>query len=191
MKKDSTTVILVESALMIALSAVLELFKLWQMPMGGSVTCASVPLVLLSFHRGPKWGIGAAFTHSLLQMLLRFDAPPAKTFGAFAVVILLDYVIAFTALGAASFFGKPFKNRTVSVAVGTCIVSLIRLLCSFTSGCTVWKDYTPEGWPVWFYSLTYNATYMLPQMVITAVLAVVFIHVLDRFDGRKLRPASN
>ena len=64
MKKNSTTVILVESALMIALSVVLDFFKLWQMPFGGSVTCGMVPLVLLSFHRGPKWGVGAAFTHS-------------------------------------------------------------------------------------------------------------------------------
>ena len=75
MKKNNTTVILVESALMIALSVVLDFFKLWQMPFGGTVTCGMVPLVLLSFHQGPKWGIGAAFTHSLLQMLMRFDAP--------------------------------------------------------------------------------------------------------------------
>ena len=45
MKKNSTTVILVESALMIALSVVLDFFKLWQMPFGGSVTCGMVPLV--------------------------------------------------------------------------------------------------------------------------------------------------
>ena len=61
MNKNNTTVILVESALMIALSVVLDFFKLWQMPFGGTVTCGMVPLVLLSFHQGPKWGIGAAF----------------------------------------------------------------------------------------------------------------------------------
>lgn len=189
MKKDSTTVILVESALMIALSVVLDFFKLWQMPFGGSVTCGLVPLVLLSFHRGPKWGIGAAFTHSLMQMLLRFDAPPAKTLGAFAVVILMDYIIAFTVIGAASVFGKPFKNRTVSVVAGSCAVCLIRLLCSFISGVTVWREYTPEGWAVWQYSLTYNAAYMIPQMLLTAVVAVILITVIDRYEGRKTRLA--
>ena len=58
-------------------------------PWDGPAGAAFVP-------SGPEMGIGAAFTHSLLQMLMRFDAPPAKTFGAFAVVILLDYGIAFT-----------------------------------------------------------------------------------------------
>ena len=187
MKKNNTTVILVESALMIALSVVLDFFKLWQMPFGGTVTCGMVPLVLLSFHQGPKWGIGAAFTHSLLQMLMRFDASPAKTFGAFAVVILLDYVIAFTVVGAASVFGKPFRNRSVSVAVGTCAVCLIRLLCSFLSGVTVWTEYTPEGWAVWQYSLTYNALYMIPQTILTVVLAVVLMAVIDRYEGRKAK----
>ena len=189
MKKNSTTVILVESALMIALSVVLDFFKLWQMPFGGSVTCGMVPLVLLSFHRGPKWGVGAAFTHSLMQMLMRFDAPPAKTFGAFAVVILMDYVIAFTVVGAASIFGKPFKNRSVGIAVGSCEVCLIRLLCSFISGVTVWQEYTPEGWAVWQYSLVYNAAYMIPQMVLTAILAVVLMAVIDRYEGQKTRIA--
>ena len=189
MKKNSTTVILVESALMIALSIVLDFIKLFKMPMGGSVTCATVPLILLSFHRGPKWGVGAAFAHSLLQMLLQFDAPPAKTFGAFAIVVLLDYVIAYTAQGAACVFGKPFKNRRVSVAVGACAVSLIRLLCSFLSGITVWSEYTPEGWAVWAYSLVYNAAYMIPQMAITAVLSVLLIAVIDRYEGRRPRTA--
>lgn len=188
--KKNTTLTLVECALMIALATVLSMVKLFEMPQGGSVTCASlVPLVIVSYRHGLKWGVGTAFTHSLLQMLLRFDAPPAKTFAAFAAVVLLDYVIAFTCLGLSSFFGKPFKNRSVSVAVGSVIVCFLRFLCSFTSGILVWGDYAPKGMPVWLYSLTYNGSFMIPETAITAVVAVVLITTLDRVEHRAPRKA--
>lgn len=109
--KKNPTLILVECALMIAMSTVLSMFSIFKMPQGGEVTCASmVPLVLVSYRHGLKWGISTAFAHSLLQMIIKFSAPPANTFAGFAAVVLLDYVLAFTVLGAASFFGKPFKT---------------------------------------------------------------------------------
>lgn len=183
--KKNTTVILVECALMIAMSTVLSMLKIFELPTGGAITCASmVPLVLISYRHGLKWGITTAFAHSLLQMLIKFNAPPANTFGAFLAVIALDYVLAFTVLGAASFFGKPFKNRAVSVAVGSAAVTFLRFICSFLSGILIWSSYAPEGTPVWIYSLTYNASYMLPEMVITAVVAVILIRALDRVEHR-------
>ncbi len=183
--KKNTTVILVECALMIAMSTVLSMFKIFQMPNGGSVTCASmVPLVLVSYRHGFKWGVTTAFAHSLLQMLIKFNAPPANTFWAFLAVIVLDYVLAFTVLGTASFFGKPFKSRAVSVAVGSLAVTFLRFVCSFLSGILIWGSYAPKEMPVWFFSLTYNGGYMLPEMVITAVVSVLLIQVLDRVEHR-------
>jgi thiamine transporter len=188
--KKNTTLTMVECALMIALATVLSMIKLFEMPQGGSVTCASlVPLVLVSYRHGVRWGVGTAFAHSLLQMMLRFDAPPAKTFWAFTAVVLLDYVVAFTCLGLASFFGKPFKNRSVSVAVGAAAVCFLRFLCSFASGILIWYDYAPKDMPVWLYSLTYNGSYMLPETAITVVVAIVLIGVLDRMDHRAVRRA--
>lgn len=187
MMKKSTTLTLVECALMIAMATVLSMFKLFELPQGGSITAASmVPLVLVSYRHGVKWGVGTAFAHSLLQMLLRFDAPPANTFWAFVGVVLLDYVLAFTVLGTASFFGKPLKSRAASVAVGSVAVCLLRFLCSFASGILIWGSYAPEGTPVWLYSLTYNGSYMLVEMAITAVVAVALIQVLDRIGHRNL-----
>ena len=188
--KKNTTLILVECALMIAMSTVLSMIKIFEMPQGGAVTCASmVPLILVSYRHGLKWGIGTAFTHSLLQMILRFDAPPANTFWAFLAVILLDYVLAFTVLGTAAFFGKPFKSRAVSVAVGSVAACVLRFLCSFASGILIWSDYAPKDMPVWFYSFTYNGSYMLVETIITAVVAVVLIQVLDRVEHRSQKNA--
>ena len=159
-KTYSKTRVLVECALMIAIGTVLANIKIYTLPNGGSVTLFSMlPFVLVSFRHGVKWGLFTGFVNSLLQMLLGFSAPPSPTFWAFAGMILLDYVIAFTALGLACVFAKPFSNRTVGVGVGTAAVCIIRFLCSFLSGVLIWGNLS-EGLPAWTYSLGYNASYM-------------------------------
>lgn len=183
--KEKTTLILAESAMMIAMAVVLSLIKVYEFPQGGSVTLASMaPIVLVSYRHGVKWGLGAAFVYSLLQLILPpgFYPPPAKTFIAFAGVVLLDYTIAFTVLGTAAFFGKPFKNRVLSGAAGAVAVTVLRLVCHFLSGILVWNSFAPEGTPVWLYSLGYNGTYMLWEIIITAVVTAVLVPVLDRIS---------
>ncbi len=185
MKKKTTILILAECAMMIAMSTVLSIFfKIFTLPQGGSVTLASMaPLIIVSYRHGLKWGIGTAFTHSLLQMVIQFYAPPVGTFLAFTGVIALDYVLAFTVLGTASFFGKPFKSRIVSAAVGAAAVTILRFICSFLSGILIWGSYAPEGTPVWIYSLTYNGSYMLPEIIITTVVVLILVPMLDRIGG--------
>lgn len=184
--KKRTPLVLVECAMMIALSTVLSLFPIFAMPQGGTVTLASMaPLILVSYRHGVKWGVGTAFAHSILQMLILFNVPPAQSFWAFAGVILLDYVLAFTVLGTAAFFGKPFKKKVVSAAVGAIVVTVLRLVCSFLSGILIWGSYAPEGTPVWLYSLIYNGSYMLPEIIITAVVVAVLIPVLDKIATPK------
>ena len=162
----------------------------FELPQGGSITLASMaPLVLVSYRHGVKWGLGTAFVHSLLQMLLQFNAPPAKTLTAFALVVLLDYVLAFTVLGSAAFWGKPIRNRSASIAFGAAIAVFLRFLCSFASGILIWGEYAPEGTPVWLYSLIYNGSYMLPELVITSVVTVALVKVLDRTGNRSAHAA--
>ncbi len=179
--RSKSTRILVECAMMIALATALSFVKIIELPQGGSVTCVSMaPLALISFRHGVKWGMLAAFVHSLLQMLIQFYPPPANTLIAFAGVILLDYVLAFTALGAAAFFGRPFKSRIAAAAVGSAAGGFIRFICSFLSGILIWGSYAPEGTPVWLYSLTYNGSYMLPEIALTALASALLIPALDR-----------
>ena len=174
-KTYSKTRILVECALMIAAGTVLSNIKMFTMPNGGSVTLLSMlPFVLVSFRHGVKWGLFTGFVNSLLQMLLGFYAPPAPGLLPLVGMILLDYVLAFTLLGLACVFAKPFKNRLLGVAVGTAIVCLIRFLCSFLSGVLIWGNLN-EGLPEWVYSLTYNGSYMLPETILS-VVAVVLLH---------------
>ena len=183
----SRTRTMVECALMIAVGTVLGKITIFSMPYGGSVTLLSMlPFVLVSFRHGVKWGLMTGFVDALLQMLLGFYAPPAGTVIAFVGVVMLDYVLAFTLLGSADWFARFFRNRAVGVTVGTAAVCVIRFLCSFLSGALLWGSYQDsyewaKGMSVWLYSFIYNATYMLPELILTTIAALLLYKAAPKF----------
>ena len=177
-KTYSKTRILVECALMIAAGTVLSNIKMFTMPNGGSVTLLSMlPFVLVSFRHGVKWGLFTGFVNSLLQMLLGFWAPPVPTFLYFLGEVLLDYVLAFMALGLAG------------VAFGTFMAGLLRFLCSFLSGVLIWGNLN-EGLAAWTYSLGYNASYMLPETLLTVIAAVLICKAAPQLFAAQERAAA-
>lgn len=186
-KTRSSVRALVECALMIAVGTVLAQIKILEMPYGGSVTLVSMlPFILVSFRHGVRWGLLTGFVNSLLQMLLGFYAPPAGTVLAFAGVVLLDYLLAFTLLGLANAIAAPFHNRMLGVAAGSAAVCFIRFLCSFLSGALLWGSYQSsyewaQGMSVWLYSLIYNGTYMLPELILTTLAAVLLYKAAPDF----------
>lgn len=178
-----------EGAIVIALASVLELVFVWLngitgisalLPFGGTITASMLPIIYYSYRRGCAWGIGAGFVYSLLQMLLGFYVPPANTWWALVLCVVLDYLVAFAVVGLAEMFSRPFgKRRLAGYCVGAVAVCLIRFLSSFLSGVILWGSYAPEGMNVWVYSLIYNASYMLPNAILTGVLAVIICAAVD------------
>ena len=178
----SRTRIMVEGALMIAMATVLSMIQIFQMPFGGGVTLFSMlPLVVMSFRHGTKWGLLTAFVHSVLQLMMGFsNVGYCPTLISQIGCILLDYILAYTALGLADAIGKPFKNRLLGVSVGAGAVCLIRFICSWLSGILLWGSYQSyyewaAGMPTWLYSLIYNGNYMLPETVLTIIGAVILV----------------
>ena len=103
---------LTECALLVAMAVVLNFIKFAPWPNGGSITLgAMVPLVYLSLRHGYKWGLLSSFVYSILQMALdRVIVPAGESIGQYLMVALLDYVIAYTVLGLASVFARPFSK---------------------------------------------------------------------------------
>lgn len=97
--------------------------------------------------------------------------------------ILLDYVVAFGVIGLAGIFDKCIKNRPVSIAVGSVFATLLRLACHFVSGWIIWEALWPNelGWASPLWSLAYNASYMIPEMIITTVAAVALYFPLKKY----------
>ena len=185
---------LVETAMLVALAVGLELLS-GMIPSpwgyGGSISLGAIPIFYLSYRRGPRWGIAAGFVYSCVQMLLGFYVPPANTLWALVLCVLLDYVLAFTALGLAGLFTVCFErmgkssSRIAGYVVGAVGASALRFVCSFLSGVILWGSYAPEGMTVWIYSLTYNGSYM----IINAILASMILTWLClALDPKTLRP---
>lgn len=182
----SRTRILVECALMIAIGTVLAQIKIFEMPFGGSITLLSMlPFILVGLRHGVKWGLLTGFVNSLFQMLLGFYFPPANNVAAIIGVVLLDYVLAFSVLGLAGLFAKPFSDKTIGALVGSAGVCLLRLLCSIASGALLWGSYQSyyewaQGLNVWVYSILYNSSYMLPELVLTSVCLAVLVRTMPK-----------
>ena len=182
--RNQKTKIMVEAALLVALAVVLNFvgFKIW--PNGGSITAAAMaPMVILSLRHGWKWGILGAFTFSLLQMLMDgISPPPVQSLFWFAMVILLDYVIAYTVLGLASLF--QFGKSKFAPAIASVCVTMLRYLCHIISGVAIWGVYAPEGTQPIVYSTLYNGSYMIPETIITAFAVMVLMTVLNKSDTK-------
>ena len=198
---------LTESAMLLAVAIVLELASkmfIPEMPFGGQVTLASMlPVVLISYRHGVKWGLVAGIAYAFIQMAIGARTVAAAFqpgyFGdgrmllnAF-IMCVLDYLLAFTLLGLGGIFRNRIKRPGVSLACGSIVALGARYLSHVLSGYILfagWAEwfFTQDGFPGWgmalvesltpgalglTYSLVYNAMYMVPEMVITAIAAVL------------------
>lgn len=154
------TKILTEAVAAVALSGVLHLITLYQLPQGGRVTAAAmVPVLFVAIRRGPRVGILAGIAYGLVVLV-------EEPFIYHPVQFLLDYPLAFGALGLAGFFRKlPLAG----VAVGI----FGRFVCHFISGLVFFATYAPVGMNPALYSAIYNASYLIPEFIVSAV--IIFI----------------
>ena len=186
-KRISSVQKLAECAIMLALAVVLNEFTPIKLPFGGAVTFFSqLPIVVVSYRHGLRWGLLTGLAMGVIEMLFGLENFSYVTgIAAYLILIFADYVIAFSALGLGGVFRKTIKNQALSLAAGGALVSVIRFLCHFISGVTIWGGYA-EDTPVAIYSLTYNGSYMLPELIITVIGALVLGSLID-FRSARLR----
>ena len=179
---------LVESAVMIAIGTVLSMFPFsapWAF--GGGVTiCSMLPLVIIAHRYGTKWGLFTAFVYSVLQLILGVSNVQFAAGYGFVLavgVLLLDYILAFTVIGLSACFNGVIKDHLVSIVVGIVFTFALRFVCHFLSGWIIWGVITPNemGLVAPLYSLIYNGGYMLPETIITALVAVLTYKPLKRY----------
>ena len=151
---------LVVSAMGIALSMVTSYIKVWEMPMGGSVTLLSMLFIcLIGYWYGPKYGLLAGAAYGVLQFIV-------DPYMLSLPQVFLDYPLAFGALGLSGFF----SNKKYGLQAGYVIGVFGRFLCSLLSGVIFFASYAPEGMNPWAYSALYQGSYMSAEAVITLVV---------------------
>ena len=199
------------SAMMLALATVLAIVCAYipflNLPFGGGFTVASMlPIVLVSYMYGIKWGFFTSACYSGIQILLSLTQGAGGTvmalfmpagdsfmgYGKGVLIILIDYIIAYTVLGIGGIFRNRFKSKTAAITLGVVLALSLRYLAHIISGYIFYG-----AWAEWFftqdgfysvggfildsfsgnmlslvYSIFYNGLFMIPEIIITTVVAV-------------------
>ena len=181
---------LTEGAIMLALAVVLNYLSgiiFASLPQGGSITLAMFPL-LFYVHR---WGLGkgllVCFAYGTLDMLL------GKGYAWGWQSILLDYLVAYTALG----LGGLFRGKSWGIFPCITVGCLARFLVHHISGVTLYRIIEPTGIEgleflgvfsnPHLYSLVYNGVYLVPNTIIAlAIAGILYVPMKKYFAGHDL-----
>ncbi len=199
LRTEALTLSAVMIAFAIAISAICSAVPFINLPFGGGFTIASMlPIIIIAYMYGTKWGLFTAFAYSVMQMLLGFNTVSAfflpgdsqMVWWRAVLVIIIDYLIAYTVLG----FGGVFRNKfspTKALVLGSVFAVSLRYLAHIVSGAVffgTWAEwfFTQDGFYAWgetvlntfsgaslatVYSIIYNGLYMIPEIVITATVS--------------------
>ncbi len=191
---------LVLSGIMIAQAMIFSFITIYKLPYGGSITLLSMlPIILVGFIYGVRWGLLTGVVYGVLQGIL--GAATSSAFagldiGSVLLVCLLDYLVAFGVLGLGGVLKKRIASVPVAVGIGAFIATVLRYAAHVLSGYIVYGSYAewfftqPEvsyGQSIldaytgnalaWVYSLIYNATYMIPEIILTVIGAVIITNI--------------
>ena len=174
------------SGMMLALSTVLAIICAYipflNLPFGGGFTVASMlPIVIVAYMYGTKWGLFTAGCYSLIQIVLSLTQGKGGTvialflpesddymgIGAAIAIILIDYVVAYTLLGFGGIFRNRIKNKTLSIVLGVIIALSLRYVAHIVSGYIFYG-----AWAEWFF--TQDGFYAIGDVI------------LDAFSGKTL-----
>lgn len=198
---------LTESAMLLSIAIVLELVsKLFipEQPFGGQLTIVSMlPVVLISYRHGVRWGLWAGVAYALIEMLLGAKTVAAAFQPGYfgdgrmllnaCIMCLMDYLLAFTLLGLGGIFRNRIQKPGLALMCGSLVALGARYLTHVASGYILfsgWAEwfFTQDGFPAWgatlsdtlgpqllglAYSLVYNGMYMIPEMILTAAACII------------------
>lgn len=161
-KKSFDVKQLVFCAMAIAIATVTSMIKLYEFPFGGSVTLISMFFIcFVGYLYGPAAGIMTGLAHGVLQLLI-------DPFILFPMQVLVDYILAFGALGLSGLFWKSKNGLYKGYILGV----LGRYVFAVLSGWLFFGEYAWEGWDPLPYSLVYNGAYIFAEAAITLILLI-------------------
>ncbi|MEK4701225.1 energy-coupled thiamine transporter ThiT [Solibacillus sp. FSL R7-0668] len=172
---------MVEIAIFGAIGIVLDQFSFTLWAQGGSISFVMVPIMLMAIRWGLPAGLATGLIIGVLQMM----------FGAYIVhwlQAILDYGLAFTVVGLVAVIRKPLLqaakdlNKTkmgIYIVLGALLGGTLRFISHLLAGVIFFKEYAGDD-NVWIYSIIYNASYMLPATILTALVAVLLFTTAPR-----------
>jgi len=187
MKNHQKVVSVIEVGFFVAIAVVLDLVFgfFFEMPFGGSIGIAMLPIFIVSFRRGWKNGLLAGAAYGLIQTMI-------KVYFLSLSQYVLEYLVAFMVIGMAGVFKNTLKKPAPLIG-GIVLGSLLRYVVASIVGVIFWRDYIGEEvefMDAFFHidtasvfttenafftvgSFMYNALYMIPSMILCILVALV------------------
>ncbi len=174
---------LTECSILIAVAVILNFIKFnafWAL--GGSITAVSMlPVLLIGYRHGVKWGILGGMVYTTLQII--FDIGQISSWGltttVFIGTIVLDYLLAYGSLSLSGIFSK----KTHGLCLASIVCLTLRYVFHVISGLVLFAEYDQVGFTPLTWSLAYNASYMLPEIIFTTVVAFL-VEKIPAISGR-------
>ena len=175
---------LCEGAIMVALSLILGLFKVFELPQGGSISLEMLPLFLYCV----RWGVKSGFVVCLAFGVLQIFVQGVLAYGWQS--ILLDYIASFTVIGVTGLF----RGRERGIFWGTLLGAAARFVVHFISGITIYRILAPTELfnttftSPWMYSLAYNGSYVaIDTAICLLIFAALYLPLRRYITGADLR----
>lgn len=169
---------LCETAIFVALSLALMPIEIPGPAFGGDIDLVMIPLFIMAYRNGPAYGIGGGAVFGLLKCII------GGGIGWGLPSVLLDYVLAYAAVGVAGFF----KGKSWSIELSTLTGCAARFIIHFISGVTIYIITAPTevagitfANPV-LYSIVYNLLYMLPNTVIAVIVMCLLRYPIKKLE---------
>lgn len=178
-KVKLNTKMITQIGIALALSAVLQIFRIYHFPQGGGVTFGSlVPILLIALVYGPEVGILAGFLHGMLTLII-------DPYILYPTQLLFDYPLPSMALGLAGYFRN---QKYLGRILGSIFALFVKFVCHFISGVLFFGSFAPKGISPIIYSLTVNGSLMLVEgsicVVIIAILPMKILSNALTGDGQ-------
>lgn len=176
MKKTKNIVFI---SIYVALALVLDFIKAFipflNMPSGGSINIALIPIVVCSFHLGIKNGITCGFAWWLLSSVIGLN-----NYFLNIPQYIVDYILPSIIPGMCCFLYKD--KKLISMELGIVFCMLFRMFCLVISGAIFWPgDAAANSLAAWSFSLAYNVPYSLATTVLLMFVTPLIIKSLRRY----------
>ena len=159
-RRRLTAAQLTSCAAAIALGTILSNIKLFSFPTGGSITLLSMLVICLpGYWFGAGAGLMTGIAYGVLQMLV-------DPYILFPAQLVVDYLLAFGALGLSGFF----CNKKNGLIKGYLAGILGRFVFAVLSGWIFFGMYAWEGWNPLMYSIAYNGIYIFSEAIVTILI---------------------
>ena len=175
MKKNQRLVFIsIYCALALVLDYIKAFIPFLNMPSGGSINIALIPIAICSFHLGIFNGMFAGLLWWLVSSILGLNP-----YYISITQYVIDYIVPSIIVGISSIFYS--KKNFFEIEVGLIFMMIVRTFCLILSGAIFWpQDIAANSVEAWTMSVAYNLPYSLATLIMLLIIIPVILKSIKK-----------